>query len=37
MDGQMIDCDIIFKSALASLNEEFATVIESKDLFNLLT
>ena len=37
MDGQMIDCDIIFKSALASLNEEFATVIESKNLFNLLT
>ena len=36
MDGQMIDSDIIFKSALASLNEEFATVIESKDLLKII-
>ena len=36
IDGKIIDCDIIHQSALASLNEEFAKVIGSKDLFNLL-
>jgi nicotinamidase-related amidase len=36
IDGKTIDCDIIYQSALASLNEEFAKVIGSKDLFNLL-
>ncbi len=34
--GQIIDCDIIFESTIASLNEEFATVIKSKELFDLL-
>ena len=36
IDGKTIDCDIIYQSALASLNDEFAKVIGSKDLFNLL-
>ena len=36
IDGQIIDCNVIFESALASLSEEFATVIKSKELFDLL-
>ena len=36
MDGEIIDCNTIFNSALASLQEEFATVIDSKELFDIL-
>lgn len=36
IDGQIIDCDTIFESAIASLNEEFSIVIRSKELFDLL-
>lgn len=32
LDGQMIDCETIYKTSLASLNEEFATIISSEDL-----
>ena len=36
MNGEIIDCNTIYNSALASLQEEFATVIESKELFDVL-
>ena len=36
MDGEIIDCNTIYNSALASLQEEFATVIDSKELFDNL-
>ena len=36
MDGEIIDCNTIYNSALASLQEEFATVIDSKELFDIL-
>ena len=36
MNGEIIDCNTIYKSALASLQEEFATVIDSKELFDIL-
>ena len=36
MNGEIIDCNTIFNSALASLQEEFATVIDSKELFDIL-
>ena len=36
MDGKMIDCDLIYESSIASLNQEFATIINSIELFALL-
>lgn len=36
IDGRMIDCEIIYESSLASLREEFATIIDSRELFGLL-
>lgn len=36
MNGEIIDCNTIYNSALASLQEEFATVIDSKELFDIL-
>ena len=36
ISGEIIDCEEIYKNSLASLNEEFASVIDSKELFNLL-
>ena len=36
LDGQMIDCETIYKTSLASLNEEFATIISSEELLDLL-
>ena len=36
IDGKMIDCDLIYESSIASLKEEFATIINSTELFNLL-
>ena len=36
MNGEIIDCNTIYNSALASLQEEFATVIDSKELFDNL-
>lgn len=36
IDGKMIDCDLIYESSIASLNEEFATIISSIELFALL-
>ena len=36
MNGEIIDCNIIYNSALASLQEEFATVIDSRELFDIL-
>lgn len=34
MNGEIIPCNTIYNSALASLQEEFATVIDSKELFD---
>ena len=36
LNGEIIDCNTIYNSALASLQEEFATVIDSKELFDTL-
>tara|TARA_B100000073_G_C23640267_1_gene536348 strand:- start:213 stop:794 length:582 start_codon:yes stop_codon:yes gene_type:complete len=36
IDGKMIDCDLIYESSIASLNQEFATIINSIELFALL-
>ena len=36
LNGEIIDCNTIYNSALASLQEEFATVINSKELFDIL-
>jgi nicotinamidase-related amidase len=36
INGEIIDCNTIYNSALASLQEEFATVIDSKELFDVL-
>jgi nicotinamidase-related amidase len=36
LDGQMIDCETIYKTSLASLNEEFTTIISSEELLDLL-
>ena len=36
INGEMIDCEIIYQSALASINDEFATVIKSEELISLI-
>lgn len=36
LNGEIIACNAIYNSALASLQEEFATVIDSKELFDIL-
>ena len=36
ISGDIIDCQEIYENSLASLNEEFARVIDSKELFSLL-
>lgn len=36
MNGEVIDCNTIYNATLASLQEEFATVIDSKELFDIL-
>jgi hypothetical protein len=36
INGEMIDCEVIYKAALASLNDEFATVIDSEKLISLI-
>ena len=36
LNREIIDCNTIYNSALASLQEEFATVIDSKELFDVL-
>ena len=36
LNGEIIACNTIYNSALASLQEEFATVIDSKELFDVL-
>lgn len=36
INGEIIDCNTIYNSALASLQEEFATVIDYKELFDIL-
>lgn len=36
VDGEIYDADLMHYTALASLNEEFATVIDSEELFEIL-
>ena len=36
INGEMIDCEIIYQAALASINDEFATVIKSEELISLI-
>lgn len=36
LDGKMIDCEVIYNISLANLNEEFATILSSEELFSSL-
>ena len=36
INGEMIDCEVIYQAALASLNDEFASVIDSQELISLI-
>ena len=36
INGEMIDCEVIYQAALASINDEFATVINSEELISLI-
>ena len=36
-DGEEIDCEIIYNISIANLKDEFAKIISSKKLFELLT
>ena len=36
LNGEMIDCEIIYNTSLANLSEEFATILSSEELFSLL-
>lgn len=36
LDGKMIDCEVIYNTSLANLNEEFATILSSEELFSSL-
>ncbi|MDC1034420.1 cysteine hydrolase family protein [Flavobacteriaceae bacterium] len=36
VNGEIIDCEVIYKTSIASINKEFATVIDSNELFNLI-
>ena len=36
LNGEIIDCNTSYNSALASLQEEFATIIHSKELLDIL-
>ncbi|MDA9818804.1 isochorismatase family protein, partial [Flavobacteriaceae bacterium] len=36
INGEIIDCEVIYEASLASINNEFATVINSKELINLI-
>jgi len=36
LNGEMIDCEIIYNTSLANLSEEFATILSSQELFKFL-
>ena len=36
-DGEEIDCEVIYNISIANLKDEFAKIINSKKLFNLLS
>ena len=36
INGEMIDCEVIYQAALASLNDEFGSVIDSLELISLI-
>ena len=36
INGEMIDCEVIYQAALASINNEFASVINSEELISLI-
>ena len=36
LNGEIIDCNTIYNTALANLQEEFATIIHSKELLDIL-
>lgn len=36
INGQIIDCETIYESSIASLSDEFATIIDSKKLFKMI-
>ena len=36
LDGKMIDCETIYRTSLANLNEEFTTIISSEELLRFI-
>ena len=36
LDGEMIDCETIYRTSLANLNEEFTTIISSEELLRFI-
>ena len=36
LDGKEIDCEVIYESSMASLKNEFASILKSEDLLNLV-
>ena len=36
LDGKEIDCEIIYEASIANLSGEFAEIISSRELFELL-
>ena len=36
IDGKEIDCEVIYESSMASLKNEFATILNSDELLNLI-
>ena len=36
VNGEIIDCEVIYETSLANINEEFASIINSNELINLI-
>jgi hypothetical protein len=36
LDGKEIDCEVIYESSMASLKNEFASILKSEELLNLV-
>ena len=36
IDGKEIDCEVIYESSMASLKNEFASILKSEELLNLV-
>ena len=36
LDGKEIDCEVIYETSMASLKNEFASILKSEELLNLV-